>query len=851
MNLSKAYEPSQYEPSIYAMWETAKAFNPTGEREPFSIVMPPPNANGNLHMGHALIVNYQDMLVRYNRMLGKDAIYLPGADHAGFETWVVYERLLSEKGHSRFDFSREELYSKVWDFVDQQRGNMELQLRALGAGASWDNLTFTLDDKVVNTVHETFKKMWDDGLIYRGERIVNYSTKYQTSYSDIEVNYKNEKGTLWKIAYPLLDKAGELVIATTRPETMLGDVAVAVHPDDERYKDLIGMHIQLPIIDRKIPIIADEYVDRQYGTGAVKITPAHDANDFEIGKRHNLENIQVIDYDGNMVNVPKSFEGLSVDEARKRVLASLKASELLRGEEEIEHTVGYDYKSGLPIQPLLKDQWFIKVGPLAKKAIEALENDEISFTPKNKKNVLIDYLKNLRDWNISRQIPWGIPIPAFVNKEDSTDWIFDTRVNEKEIVVNDTTYKREEDTFDTWFSSAQWPYITTNALYPEDELAKFYPNSFMGTGADILFPWISRMIMMGLYRTGKVPFENVYFNGLVLDEHGQKMSKSKGNVINPLEVSSEYGADALRLGITASRSAAQNQALSMSKIIAGRNFCNKLWNIARFIGEKLGDGFVPSNNAQAQSLADHWVIGEISSASELIKGHLDNYRFAEAGEALYHVIWDSVADWYIESSKTQLNADILAWVLESCLRMAHPFTPFVTETIWQNLPWTDSLLIQEHWPNMLQYDEISAGNFERIKDLVSEARYVISEMPGNDKYDLLYQNDSLIEENEKLIKSLSGVVSISKVDQARGLRLAASNREAWLDIPQQTLYEHQSNLEQRLLKTRQELEKLNGRLANENYVKKAPKELVEETKKEVARTEKLIERLQNEIKVLS
>ena len=851
MNLSKAYEPSQYEPSIYAMWETAKAFNPTGEGEPFSIVMPPPNANGNLHMGHALIVNYQDMLVRYNRMLGKDAIYLPGADHAGFETWVVYERLLSEKGHSRFDFSREELYSKVWDFVDQQRGNMELQLRALGAGASWDNLTFTLDDKVVNTVHETFKKMWDDGLIYRGERIVNYSTKYQTSYSDIEVNYKNEKGTLWKIAYPLLDKAGELVIATTRPETMLGDVAVAVHPDDERYKDLIGMHIQLPIIDRKIPIIADEYVDRQYGTGAVKITPAHDANDFEIGKRHNLENIQVIDYDGNMVNVPKSFEGLSVDEARKRVLASLKASELLRGEEEIEHTVGYDYKSGLPIQPLLKDQWFIKVGPLAKKAIEVLENDEISFTPKNKKNVLIDYLKNLRDWNISRQIPWGIPIPAFVNKEDPTDWIFDTRVNEKEIVVNDTTYKREEDTFDTWFSSAQWPYITTNALYPEDELAKFYPNSFMGTGADILFPWISRMIMMGLYRTGKVPFENVYFNGLVLDEHGQKMSKSKGNVINPLEVSSEYGADALRLGITASRSAAQNQALSMSKIIAGRNFCNKLWNIARFIGEKLGDGFVPSNNAQAQSLADHWVIGEISSASELIKGHLDNYRFAEAGEALYHVIWDSVADWYIESSKTQLNADILAWVLESCLRMAHPFTPFVTETIWQNLPWTDSLLIQEHWPNMLQYDEISAGNFERIKDLVSEARYVISEMPGNDKYDLLYQNDSLIEENEKLIKSLSGVVSISKVDQARGLRLAASNREAWLDIPQQTLYEHQSNLEQRLLKTRQELEKLNGRLANENYVKKAPKELVEETKKEVARTEKLIERLQNEIKVLS
>ena len=706
MKLAKAYEPNHYEPDIYAMWEKSGVFDPKGEGEPYSIVMPPPNANGNLHMGHALIVNYQDMLVRYNRMQGKDAVYLPGADHAGFETWVVYERVLNEKGQSRFNFSREELYSQVWDFVHKQRSNMELQLRALGAGASWKNLTFTLDEKVIKTVYETFKKLWDDGLIYRGERIANYSTKYQTSYSDIEVNYKQEKGTLWQIAYPLIDQVGEIVVATTRPETMLGDVAIAVNPTDERYKHLIGTKAHLPIVDREIPIIADDYVDKNYGTGAVKITPAHDPNDFEIGKRHNLKPIQVIGFDGTMINVPQHYMGLDIETARKRVLTDLEIEELRRGESEIEHTVGYDYKSGLPIQPMIKDQWFIKVKPLAKRAIEILERGEINFTPEHKRSVLIEYLKNLRDWNISRQIPWGIPIPAFVNKEDPTDWIFDTRVDQKTLSINGKTYLREEDTFDTWFSSGQWPYITTDALEQGSELSKFYPTSVMGTGADILFPWISRMIMLGLYRTGKIPFKDTYFNGLVLDENGQKMSKSKGNVINPIEILSQYGSDALRLGIVANRSAAQNQALSMGKIIAGRNYCNKLWNISRFIGDKLGDDFTPSNTPQAKSLADHWIISELNKTCLEIGNHLDKFRFAEASEALYHTIWDSVADWYIEASKADLNKDLLAWVLETCLRMSHPFTPFVSETIWQNLPWTSSILASEYWPVPLTSDEI-------------------------------------------------------------------------------------------------------------------------------------------------
>ncbi len=849
--LAKSYIPGNYEKNIYSMWEKGEAFEPKGVGEPFSIVMPPPNANGNLHMGHALIVNYQDMLVRFHRMHGKDAIYLPGADHAGFETWVVYERTLSEKGKNRFDFSREQLYSQVWNFVDEQRGNMEQQLRALGAGASWKNLTFTLDKKVVSTVHETFKQLWEDGLVYRGERIVNYSTKYQTSYSDIEVNYKNEKGTLWSIAYPLLDRVGEIVIATTRPETMLGDVAVAVHPEDKRYKDLIGTKVQLPLVDREIPIIADDYVDPEFGTGAVKITPAHDPNDFEVGNRHNLERLQVINFDGKMTNVPSNYEGLSVEDARKKVLAALQALELRRGEKEIEHTVGYDYKSGLPIQPLIKDQWFIKVKPLAKRAIEVLKKGEIRFTPENKRDVLIEYLKNLRDWNISRQIPWGIPIPAFVNEADSEDWIFDTRVDEKTIKKDGKTYLREEDTFDTWFSSGQWPFITTDALEEGSELSKYYPTNLMGTGADILFQWISRMIMLGLYRTDRIPFKDVYFNGLVLDEQGQKMSKSKGNVVNPMEIIEKYGSDALRLGIVASRSAAQNQALSISKIIAGRNFCNKLWNISRFISDKLGTAFVPTNTSQAANLADHWIINQLNTASQTIEEHMAAYRFAEATETLYHTIWDDVADWYIEASKVQSNPNLLAWVLETSLRLSHPFAPFVTETIWQTLPWTDSLLAAEDWPLKLQSDDISSGQFTRIQDLVSEARYVTSELPGNKRYALLFQNDSLIEENAPLIKHLAKLSDIAEVDQPRGLRLAASNREAWLDIDEDTLYEHQSNLEVRLAETRVHHKKLEGRLQNKNYIKKAPAHLVEETKQELEDTAKLIERLVRELSVLS
>ena len=846
MQLAKQYIPNDYEPNIYALWETSGALEPTGVGKPYSIIMPPPNANGNLHIGHALDMNLKDILIRYHRMKGDDAVFIPGADHAGFETWVVYERELTKQGKSRFDFSRDQLYSQVWNFVQEKRGNMELQLRALGVSASWKHLTFTLDDKVINTVYDTFKKMWDDNLVYRGERIVNYCIKHQTSFADIEVEHKNEKGKLWKIAYPTLDKIGEIIIATTRPETMLGDVAVAVHPDDERYKKLIGTRILLPIVDKEIPIIADEYVDMSYGTGAVKITPAHDPNDFEIAKRHDLPIESIISPEGKMINVPAQFLGLTPVEARARVLEAL---ELRRGETEIEHAVGHCYKCGSVIEPMIKEQWFIKTQSLAQPAIDALKKEEITFYPASKRKELIAYLEQLKDWNISRQIPWGIPIPAFVNENDPKDWIFDTRTNEQSIVVNGTTYIREEDTFDTWFSSGQWPYIVTDYLTGGD-LANYFPTDMMETGMDIMRAWVSRMIMLSLYRTGKLPFKEVYLHGMVNDEHNQKMSKSKGNVINPMELVAEFGSDATRMGIIAGRAPAQSQAFNRGSVIAARNFCNKLWNIARFVEAQIGDNH-QIVDLEPQTPADHWIIRQLNDAANNIAVRIEQYRFSEASETVYHTIWDDVADWYIESSKTAINRPLLSWVLATSLKIAHPFAPFVTETIWQTLNYTDGILMREAWPTPEKFDPIAAEQFEQLKLLVAEGRWVIAELPGNKKYRLLYGNDSLITDNQDTIKHLMRLEAIEHTDQPRGLRLAAANREAWLDIDSETLYQHQENLEMRLAEARQKLAGLKKRLENPTYVEKAPAHLVEETREQLAEQEKIITRLVSELEVIS
>ncbi|MBR0431016.1 valine--tRNA ligase [Candidatus Saccharibacteria bacterium] len=920
MRFSSSYEPGEYESDIYAAWETSGIFNPKmttlpvdnnddgiddreeniSDSKTFSIVMPPPNANGNLHIGHGLTIALEDSLTRYYRLKGRSSWYIPGADHAGFETWVVYEKELEKSGHTRFEYSRDELYARVWNFVAEQRGNMELQLRALGASCSWDDLTFTLDENVIDRVYTTFEKMWNDGLIYRGEKLVNFCPKHQTAFADIEVEHEDEKGTLWDIAYKLVEEpkdaslalSREIIVSTTRPETLFGDVAVAVNPNDERYKDLIGKHVELPLTDRTIPIIADEHADPEYGTGAVKITPAHDFDDFEVGERHHLERIQVIAEDGTMINVPEEYNGSTTAECRKKALKNLKEQGLLKGEKKIEHTVAHCYKCGTTIEPMLKEQWFIDVERLAKTAIEHLENNEIKFYPDNKRKILIDYLKNLKDWNISRQIPWGIAIPMFRKIDDrATDepeWIFDRRTNLKEIEKAGVKYIRDEDTFDTWFSSSHWPIVCTN--WTEENYNPYYPLNVMETGADILFAWVARMIMMGIYVTGEVPFREVYLHGLVLDAHGKKMSKSKGNVINPMDLVTRYGSDAFRLGILRGRSAGMNQAFSENSVISGRNLCNKLWNISRLIQSLVdeneqserenlisegirsydederadpvttGVGDAPRRNNDFSlaystlNMGEDWICREINDCLKQVEKDMKAYRFAEAVEILYQTIWDKYADWFLESQKIYKNTELLKITLEMLLIALHPFAPFVTETIWQNLSWTEGFIATAKWPVKLQYDPISAENFENIRIIVSEVRTTLQSLPGTNnskKYNLLYDNDSLVDDNRLLIQTLSKVPAINPLDGSpRGLRLALVNHELYLDVSEKVVTTYKDTLTEKILSTGRELNALNARMMNPNYIKKAPEHLVKETEDAIREKESLINRLKQQLSLI-
>ncbi|MBR3253829.1 valine--tRNA ligase [Candidatus Saccharibacteria bacterium] len=879
MKFSSSYEPGDFESDIYAAWEAAGVFKPTisifptddnsdghDDREDgspcYSIVMPPPNANGNLHIGHGLTIALEDSLTRYYRLRGKSTWYIPGADHAGFETWVVYERNLEAKGHTRFEFDRNELYARVWDFVAEQRGNMELQLRALGASCSWDDLTFTLDENVIDRVYTTFEKMWNDGMIYRGEKLVNYCPKHQTAFADIEVEHQDEKGTLWEIEYRLAEALREegildaIVVSTTRPETLFGDVAVAVNATDERYKHLIGKTVHLPLTDRDIPIIADEHADPEYGTGAVKITPAHDFDDFEVGERHNLPRIQVISEDGHMINVPEKYLGLTTMECRKQVLKDLKEQGLLKGEKSINHSVAHCYKCGTVIEPMLKEQWFVDVEKLAKTAIEHLENNEIKFHPENKQKVLINYLKNLKDWNISRQIPWGIAIPMFkkVTEEatDEPDWIFDRRTNLKEIEKAGVKYVRDEDTFDTWFSSGHWPIVCTN--WTEENYNPYYPLNVMETGADLLFAWVARMIMMGLYVTGEVPFREVYLHGMVLDAHGKKMSKSKGNVINPMDLVTKYGSDAFRLGIIRGRSAGMNQAFSENSVISGRNLCNKLWNISRLIQSIVDEDGDISGSYTTNNMGEDWICREINDCLKQVEQSMKNYRFSEAIETLYQTIWDKYADWFLESQKIFRNVPLLKVTLETILIALHPFAPFVTEAIWQNLSWTEGFIITQKWPRELKYDPISAENFESLIGIVSEVRGTLQALSGTNnakKYALMYDNDSLVEDNLLLIRTLTKVPSINPLNGApRGLRVALANHELYLDVPEKVVAEYRDSLTEKILAVGRELDSLNARMMNPNYVDKAPAHLVKETRDAIKEKEGLIARLKSQLELI-
>ncbi len=843
MKLSKTYEPNQYEAMIYELWERSGAFAPKEEGKPYVTVLPPPNANANLHIGYALNLALIDTAVRYQRLQGRAALALPGADHAGFETQVVYEKHLAKEGKSRFDFSREELYAGIYDFVQGNKSNFETQIRSLGASVDWSRFTFTLDEKVVNTAYGTFKKLWDDKLVYRGERLVNYCTFHRTSFADIEVVHEDTNSPLYYLKY------GPFTLATTRPETKFGDTAIAVHPDDERYKELVGKTITAEGLNGpfEIRVVADEYVDPAFGTGAVKITPAHDFNDWEVAQRHNLEAIRVINHDGTLNHRAGKFEGMKVADARKAVAEELKKKGLLeKVDENYRNRVGKCYKCGTVIEPMLMDQWFIDMKRLSKPAIEALKANKVTFYPANKRDQLITYLEGVKDWNISRQIAWGIPIPAFQNVADSDDWIFDERVASETIEIEGKTYRRDPDVFDTWFSSGQWPFATMG--YPDStDFEKFYPGELMQCGIDILYPWVSRMLVLGLYVTGKVPFKDVYLHGMVRSEDGRKMSKSLGNVIEPHELIASHGADAVRMGMMAGRSAGFSAAYAPSKVDAARNFCNKLWNVARFVEDSIGDDYDKRHKPVPKSPADHWIIKKLAVATDKIASDLDTYRFSEAYETLYHTLWDDFADWYIEASKKEPNQAVLAYGLETLLKIAHPFAPFVTETIWQTLKWEkDSMLISGTWPVAVASDDKQYATFETLRGLVSEARGIMRSL-GISKAKLYHTGSELLTLHADLIIRLAKLKSISEVSAGKGLHLTQTTENCWLDVDHETAARYLTKLEEQQTAEALSVERLKARLSNDSYVKNAPDELVAETKSQLNESEQRLNQINTEL----
>lgn len=842
MQLPKTYSPVDYESDIYDLWEKAEVFQPKGKGKTFSMVMPPPNANASLHIGHALMFSVEDVIVRHQRMLGNDVLWLPGADHAGFETQVVYEKQLAKAGKSRFDFTREELYEQVLGFVGENREQFNSIFRRLGASCDWSRFTFTLDDKVVATAYDTFKKLWDDGLIYRGERLVNYCTQHRTGFADIEVVYEEKTSPLYYMKY------GPFELATTRPETKFADTAVAVHPDDERYKQYVGQVITAEGVNGpfEIRVIADEMVDREFGTGVVKITPAHDPNDWEVAQRHNLEAPRVINHDGRLNHRAGRFEGMPVAEARKAVAAALEEKGLLtRVDEQYKNRVGTCYKCGTVIEPMLMDQWFINMQKLSQPAIEALKAGKVRFYPERKREETIRYLEGVRDWNVSRQIAWGIPIPAFQNVDDADDWIFDNRVAEHTIEVDGKTYRRDPDVFDTWFSSGQWPFVTMD--YPDGEdFKKYYPNTLMETGTDILYQWVSRMLCLGLYVTGEVPFKQVYLHGMVRAEDGKKMSKSIGNVVDPQPLIDEFGSDALRMGMISGRSAGDSAAYDPAKVVAGRNFSNKLWNIARFVETTL-EGRDGRPEAKPESSADHWMLSKSQQSQETINTLMEEYRLSEAFETMYHFVWDDFADWYVEASKYHRSDNVLRFGLESVLKLAHPFAPFVTETIWQTLGWTgESVLAAEEWGSDVKVDNKKVEEFEELRKIVNEIRLVKSKLKLR-QTSLFYTNVPFLADNAAMICGLAGIVKVAEVADGKGLHLTTTSYTCWLDVDRETMERYASEQQKQLEQAEKQRDGYKARLDNESYVKKAPKALVDETKQQLADSEALIENIKAEI----
>ena len=733
MQIDKRYSFKDSEKRIYQLWEKGNFFKPNyhNKKGKFCIIMPPPNANASLHIGHAVGITIEDIMIRYNRMKQKTTLWVPGADHAGFETQVVFEKQLEKQGKNRFQFSNEALYEMMWDFTQKNREIMEEQIKCLGASCDWSRKKFTLDQDVIKEVYQTFKTLFNEGLIYRGKRIISWCRKHQTSFSDLEIVHQEQKTKLVYIKYPIKNSSKFITVATTRPETMLGDTAVVVNPKDKRYKDLLKQKVEicLPLTKRTIPLIGDDLIDPSFGTGAVKVTPAHNPVDFEIGQRHNLEAIQIIDKKGMMTEEAGSdYFGLKTNEARQKIVEDLKEMNLIEKEEDYFHSVPTCYKCKTAVEPLISDQWFIKIKPLADKAVEAVKKEKVKFVSKRFEKIFFNWMKNIRDWNISRQIVWGIKIPAYYCQErlnrkcQDKDGIIISEEKIKQCpYCKSKQMKEEKDTFDTWFSSGQWPFIALG--YPKSrDYKSFYPTSVMETGWDILFFWVARMLMLGIHKIKKVPFNYVYLHGLVRDKDRQKMSKSKGNVIDPLGVIDIYGADALRMALIFGSDNQNDIVIAEENIIAQQRFVTKIWNASRFVLGQIEDSKIKFQkinlNLAGLTSADKKILKDLDKTIKSATKNLDNFKFHQTAQEVYHFFWHNFCDKYIEKVKSQKSKvkstgqnskiqieyqqsqKVLLYVLVSSLKLLHPFIPFVTEEIYQKLPLKNKAkaLIIEKWP---------------------------------------------------------------------------------------------------------------------------------------------------------
>ncbi|MCW1926984.1 valine--tRNA ligase [Bhargavaea beijingensis] len=850
-SLPTKYDPQSIERGRYEWWVNGKFFEaqPESGKEPYTIVIPPPNVTGKLHLGHAWDTTLQDILIRMKRMQGYDALWLPGMDHAGIATQAKVEGKLREEGKSRYDLGRETFLEESWKWKEEYAGHIREQWAKLGLGLDYSRERFTLDQGLSEAVRTVFVKLYEKGLIYRGEYIINWDPQTKTALSDIEVIYKDVQGAFYHMRYPLADGTGSIEIATTRPETMLGDTAVAVHPDDERYKHLIGKTVKLPIVGREIPIVADDYVEMDFGSGAVKITPAHDPNDFEIGNRHNLERVLVMNEDGSMNERAGKYQGMDRFECRKQIVKDLQEMGVLFEIEEHMHSVGHSERSGAVVEPYLSTQWFVKMEPLAEGAVELQKGeDKVSFVPERFEKTYLNWMENIRDWCISRQLWWGHQIPAWYHKETGEVYVG------MEAPADAENWKQDEDVLDTWFSSALWPFSTLNWPDEDNELFKrYYPTDVLVTGYDIIFFWVSRMIFQGLEFTGKRPFDDVLIHGLVRAEDGRKMSKSLGNGVDPMDVIDQYGADSLRYFLATGSSPGQDLRFSNEKVESVWNFANKIWNASRFALMNMdGLKYEEIDLSGKKSAADAWILTRLNETIETVTKLADKYEFGEVGRALYNFIWDDFCDWYIEMAKLPLYGEdeaakkttrsILAYVLDNTMRLLHPFMPFITEEIWQSLPHEGESIVTAKWPvaDPSLSDKQRAGDMKHLMDVIKAVRNVRAEVntPMSKKVALAIRThddatQAALENNRAYLERFCNpeTLDISRDLAAPEKSMSAVVTGAELFMPLEGLInieEELARLEKELGKWQGELKRVESKLSNERFVSKAPAAVVEE-----------------------